>query len=136
VSVWRRRALELFPFLRHSLLTGSVYEVFFLLPDVSEVFASGDTNLLQRMFGFAEWCAEQNAKDLWNAAGVVFYEHLFDGNNWAHREEVVKFLSPRVVADCSGLWEHWLSAEKLAKVQQLLAERTEHLYLEARRTCD
>jgi hypothetical protein len=83
------------------------------------------------MFGFAEWCAAQTTKDLWNAAGVVFYEHLFDGENWEHRREVVKWLSPQVVADCTGLWEHWLPPEKFAEVRRLLAERSEYPYRDA-----
>jgi hypothetical protein len=84
------------------------------------------------MFGFAEWCAEQSAKDLWNAAGVCFYEHLFDGRNWQHRAEVVKWLSPRVISDCHELWQNWLTAEKFAEVQQLIRERSQCLYEESR----
>jgi hypothetical protein len=81
--------------------------------------------------GFAEWCAEQKAKDLWNAAGVAFYEHLFD----SHRSlwpEFVRWLSPRVVEDCMGLWEWRLSEKELAEVRRLLAERRKPLYEEAR----
>jgi hypothetical protein len=125
VAAWRRKALELFPFLREAVQRprSTVYEVFFLLPHVGAVMASGDTDLLRRIFAFAEWCAGQSAKDLWNAAGVGFYEHLFDGDNWPHRREVVRWLSPRVVVDCMGLWEHWLPPERFAEVQQLLAEQ-------------
>ncbi len=82
------------------------------------------------MFGFAEWCAEQQAKALWNAAGVCFYEHLFDGTNWPYRGEVVKWLSPRMIADCWGLWKAWLPAEKFAEVERLISQRTECFYRE------
>jgi hypothetical protein len=125
VAVWRRKALALFPFLRDDVQRpdSTVYEVFFLLPCVSEAIALGDTELLRRMFEFAEWCAGQPAEDLWNAAGVVFYEHLFDGDNWPYRRESIQRLPPWVVVDCMGLWEHWLPAEKLAEVRLLLAER-------------
>ncbi|HTU91427.1 MAG TPA: hypothetical protein VMF69_15200 [Gemmataceae bacterium] len=127
MAVWRRKALEFFPFLRHAFQQpdSTVYEVFFLLPHVSEVIASGDTELLQRMFAFAEWCAGQRTIDLWNAAGVVFYEHLFDGGNWQHRHEVVRWLSPRIIAEHMNLWEHWLSGPKFAEVKRLLLERLE-----------
>ena len=39
-----------------------------------------------------------------NAAGVAFYEHLFDGrqDGWA---EVIPWLSPFVVRQNWGLWE-------------------------------
>jgi hypothetical protein len=122
VAVWRRKALELFPFLRDDIQRpdSTVYEVFFLLPCVSDAIVSRDTELLRRMFEFAEWCAGQRAEDLWNAAGVVFYEHLFDGDNWRHRHELIQRLPPWVVADCIGLWEHWLPAEKFAEVRPLL----------------
>jgi hypothetical protein len=134
VANWRRKALALFPDLRQSLQEPetTVYTVFFLLPHVGDVIASGDRQLLRSMFAFAEWCAEQPAKDLWNAAGVCFYEHLFDGGNWAHRAEVVKWLPPRVIADCWELWEHGLTPEKFAEVQRLICERTECLYREGR----
>jgi hypothetical protein len=111
----------------------TVYSAFFdLLPRVREAHQAGDAETLRRVYGFAEWCAEQKAKDLWNAAGVAFYEHLFD----SHRSlwpEFVRWLSPRVVADCMGLWEWRLSAEDLAEVRRLLAECRKPLYPEARR---
>jgi hypothetical protein len=66
VANWRRKALALFPDLRHDIQRPdtTVYTVFFLLPSIEKVIASGDQQLLRRMFGFAEWCAEQPAKDL------------------------------------------------------------------------
>ncbi len=134
MATWRRKALSLFPSLRHEIQRPetTVYTVFFLLPSIGEVIASGDRQFLRRMFGFAEWCAEQPAKDLWNAAGVCFYEHLFDGGNWPYRSEVVKWLPPRVIADCRGLWEHWLRPEKFAEVERLIRDRSERLYPEGR----
>ncbi len=133
---WRRKALALFPNLRRDIERPetTIYTVFFLLPHVARVIASGDLQLLQGMFGFAEWCAEQQAKDLWNAAGVCFYEHLFDGTNWPYRGEVVKWLSPRMIADCWGLWKAWLPAEKFAEVERLISQRTEYFYREGRLT--
>jgi hypothetical protein len=35
---------------------------------------------LEKIYGFADWCASQKEKELWNAAGVAFYEHLADSN--------------------------------------------------------
>src|SRR5262249_35682046 len=54
----RRKALHLFPFLRHVTQQhdSTVYEWFLLLPPVSEVISSGDTELLGRMFEFSDWC--------------------------------------------------------------------------------
>lgn len=133
---WRRKALALFPDMRDDVQRPgfTVYMVFFeLLPMVREAHQENDVERLRRIYGFAEWCFEQKAKDLSNASGVAFYEHLFDN----HRElwsEFVRWLSPRVVRDCWELWERRLSPEKLAEVKRLIAECRKPLYQEARLT--
>lgn len=135
MSSWRRKVLTLFPDLRPEAERPdlTIYGVFFeLLPRVRTAHEEGDTEALRRIYGYAEWCSEQEAKDLWNAAGVAFYEHLFD----SHRSlwpEIVRWLSPRVVADCMSLWEWRLSAEDLAEVQRLVAGCREPLHEESRR---
>jgi hypothetical protein len=76
---------------------------FDLLPMVREAHDNDDHDLLMRIYCFAQWCHAQEAKDLWNAAGVAFYEHLFDERKyWV---EVIPWLSPSVIADCWSLWE-------------------------------
>jgi hypothetical protein len=40
--------------------------------------ARGDDDLLRRILEYAAWSARHPAKDVWNAVGVSFYEHLFD----------------------------------------------------------
>ena len=136
MASWRRKVLALFPDLRVDVQRPdfSIYMVFFdLLPRVRDAHQDGDTETLRRIYGFAEWCFEQKAKDLWNAAGVAFYEHLFD----SHRSlwpEFIRWLSPRVVEGCWGLWEWRLSEEELAEVRQLIADCRKPLYHEARIT--
>jgi hypothetical protein len=81
MSAWRRKAIELFPDLRSEVEDpdATIYSVFFaLLPRCREAHDRDDTSELEKIYGFAEWCASQKAKDLWNSAGVAFYEHLFD----------------------------------------------------------
>ena len=58
----------------------SIYDAFFeLLPLCDELHKNRDPrNVLPRIYAFAEWCAFQEEKELWNAAGVAFYEHLVD----------------------------------------------------------
>jgi hypothetical protein len=134
VASWRRKVLSLFPEMRHEAQRPdfSVYMVFFeLLPMVREAHQEGDTETLKRIYGFAEWCFEQKAKDLWNAAGVAFYEHLFDSHKslW---DQFVQWLSPRVIEGCWGLWEWRLSAEDLAEVRRLIDTCRKPLYQEAR----
>lgn len=101
---------------------------------VREAHQRNDINMLQSIYGFAEWCFEQKANDLWNAAGVAFYEHLFDSHRtlWG---EFVKWLSPPVVDGCWGLWEWRLSSEELEEVRRLIAERSNSLYETARLKC-
>jgi hypothetical protein len=138
VANWRRKALALFPDLRLDLEQPnfSIYMVFFeLLPRVREAHADGDMETLRRIYGFAEWCFEQKAKDMWNAAGVAFYEHLFDSHP-SHWSEMVRWLSPKIVTDCWGLWESRLSSEDLKRVRQLLDDCRKPLYHDARLTSD
>ena len=102
MASWRRKVLALFPDLQPAAQrpNNSIYTVFFeLLPRVREAHQEGDAEMLRRIYGFAEWCLEQKAKDIWNAAGVAFYEHLFDSHRslWS---QFVRWLSPRVVEDC------------------------------------
>jgi hypothetical protein len=131
MATWRRRAIELFPELRQDLDLEdySIYQLFFdLVPRVERAHAEGDEEVLKRAYGFAAWCAAQKTKDLWNAAGVAFYEHVFD--RWNQRHSVVPWLSPQVIANSWSLWEMRLNHSQLAELRQLFANRSDHKYLE------
>jgi hypothetical protein len=81
MSSWRRKVLTFFPDLQREAERPdfTIYNAFSeLLPRVRTAHQEGDTETLRRIYGFAEWCSEQKAKDLWNAASVSFYAHLFD----------------------------------------------------------
>ncbi|UPK72703.1 hypothetical protein [Chitinophaga filiformis] len=81
MSVWRRKAIECLPENRAEFQDPdtSVYTVFSaLLPATVAAHRTGDDKRLRKYYAFAEWCSLQNAQDLWNAAGVSFYEHLAD----------------------------------------------------------
>ena len=69
--------------------------------------------------GFAEWCAAQPNKELWNPAGVAFYEHLFDTSELSSTD-VLPWLSQRVRGNCRGLWEWRLPPEKFAELDRQL----------------
>ena len=129
MAAWRRRAVELFPELRDELQERdfTIYMLYFeLLPMVREAHDRDDGESLLRIYGFAEWCMHQTAKDLWNSAGVCFYEHLFDIPKY--RSKVVAWMSPFVIEQCMGLWEFRLSPAELEKVNELIANRSEHRY--------
>jgi len=131
MAAWRRRAIDLFPEFRQDLLIKdySLYQLFSdLLPRVEQAHADGDEEILRRVYGFAAWCASQEPKDLWNATGVAFYEHVFD--RWNQRHMVVPWLSPQVIADSWNLWEMRLNPSQLAELRQLFANCRERKYLD------
>jgi hypothetical protein len=45
---------------------------------LSRAHRDGDDDTLRRIYGYASWAREQPDDDIQNAAGVAFYEHLFD----------------------------------------------------------
>jgi hypothetical protein len=131
MAAWRERAITLFPELKQelNLKEYSVYQLLFdLLPRLEKAHSDGNERFLKRAYGFASWCAAQKTKDLWNAAGVAFYEHVFD--RWNQRHLVVPWLSPQVIADSWGLWEMRLNRSQLDELKSLFAKRREHKYLE------
>ncbi len=119
MSTWRRKALELFPDLRAEIETPemSIYQVFFeLVPRCREAHDRGDVAELERIYGFAEWCAKQKSKDLWNAAGVSFYEHLADSNRTL--EAIPQWVSKAVFDDIAGLLEAQVGPERVAQLRR------------------
>lgn len=81
MSAWRRKAIEEFSDLKREFQAPhtTIYSVFFaLLPRCLQAHRDDDRQELQRIYNYAAWCSRQRAKDLWNAAGVCFYEHLVD----------------------------------------------------------
>src|SRR4051812_38855345 len=100
MAVWRRRALEQFPELRNELNRRdyNVYFLFFdLLPMSEDAHDRSDTEMLSRIYTYAEWCLSQHSKELWDPAAVSFYEHVFDRSDEGHRAKVAAWLSPFVV---------------------------------------
>jgi hypothetical protein len=132
MAAWRRKALELFPELLPELENSqyTCYMLFFdLLPMSRRAQEANDSDLLGRIYGFAEWCLVQKTKEPGNAAGVAFFEHVLDQPT--HWKAVVPWLSPRVIADCWSLWEGRLSPDELDEVQLLISNRKEHMYRDA-----
>jgi hypothetical protein len=124
MAVWRRRALELFPQLRRELGRGD-YTPYSLFADLRPLLRlahdEGDDKLLRGIYEFAEWCARQTAKELWNPAGVSFYEHLFDYPDYSDR--VIPWLSPFVVFAHWELWEAMVAPAEWARVNPLLRQK-------------
>lgn len=80
MSAWRQRAIDCAPELKKKFeAADSPYMVFSeLLPALRQAHIDKNKNLLQAIYGYAEWCFRQKDQKLWNAAGVSFYEHLGD----------------------------------------------------------
>lgn len=129
MSLWRRKAVEMFPELKKDFQVGekSSYSVFLTLRGLLwDALETNDEDTITKIFQFAEWCSRQKAENLWNAAGVSFYEHIFD--EWKYRQKVIAWLSPLVITSYKALWEGRLSSERVREVNQLIAQRTDHFY--------
>ena len=127
MAAWRRRALESFPELKNELNDPeySTYQLFAALRHmVWQAHDAGDDARLRAIYGFAQWCSEQQSDVLWNAAGVSLYEHLFDERkdraDWA---KVAEWLSPTIVRSVWGLWEWRLTPEEMRDLEKLFAGR-------------
>jgi hypothetical protein len=123
MSAWRRKAIEAFPELRRELNSKpySVYRLFFdLLPMARQAHADGDQDSLRRVYGFAEWCLQQRSEEPGNAAGVAFYEHLFDSTGREYWGEIAQLLSPVVVNLVWPLWEFRMSRDQFQQLQAIL----------------
>ena len=117
MSVWRRKAIECLPKIQKELEQpdANIYTVFMeLLPATIEAHRAGDSESLKKYYGFAEWCFEQKEKDLWNAAGVSFYEHLGDQDETLIA--MPKWVKKEIYRDIRGLLELMVSDDKMKKL--------------------
>jgi hypothetical protein len=128
---WRRRALADFPdlLMLRLDLDYSPYWLFYsdLLPMIHAMRGRPDDAALRRIFAYAEWRLGQGGA-LANAAGVSFYEHLFDDReDW---ETVLPYLPPGIVRECWGpwearwqMWESRTSRDEVRRLRETLAQR-------------
>jgi hypothetical protein len=59
---------------------------------------------------------KQKSKDLWNAAGVAFYEHLADSNRTL--EAIPHWVSKTIFDDIAGLLEARVGPERVAQLRK------------------
>jgi hypothetical protein len=121
MSAWRRLALELFPKQRNWIqdrnLTFSIYQLFFdLLPIAQEAHNNQDTETLEKIYYYAEWCWKQKnrAADVYNAVAVAFYEHLIDHRS--SRKDIPQWIKPEIFNDIRVLFEQRLTADEYQKL--------------------
>jgi hypothetical protein len=126
MAVWRQKALVYFPELAAELreTNYTIYQLFFdLTPMAEQAHRNRDTDSLKRIYGFAEWCLHQSDKDLWNSAGVAFYEHIFDDRSL--RDQIVPWLSSEVISQVKGLWEMMLPREAYRELNEVLVKHAQ-----------
>jgi hypothetical protein len=121
MSTWRRKALELFPDLRTFLDAPDTTLMLFFFElggEVKRAHRADDDARLRAIYSFAEWCARQPGEELWNPAGVGFYEDVFDDP--LLREKVALWLPYDIRADHEGLWELMLKPADFAALKKML----------------
>ena len=117
MSTWRKKAIECLPELRKDFEDpeGSIYLVFSaMLSAAIDFHRENNIDRLQKIYDFAEWCFRQKSKDLWNAAGVSFYEHL--GDHAATRQDMRRWVKPEIYAEIRVLLELRLSNKELQQI--------------------
>jgi hypothetical protein len=111
--------LELFPDLREEISEpdSSVYELFsMLLPRCRSAYDKGNSAELARIFAYASWCSSQRADELWNAAGVAFFEHLPEIPDLVG--DLPKWIPQSVFEDVAPLLQDRLSARELTAIRR------------------
>jgi hypothetical protein len=114
MSAWRQKAIDCLPELKQEFESPetSIYDVFIeMRTALVEFHKSDNKERVRKIYDFAEWCFFQKSKDLWNAAGVSFYEHL--GDYPETLKEMKRWVKPKIYADIRGLLELRLSLKDM-----------------------
>lgn len=114
MSVWRRKAIECLPEQRvfFEQPDTTIYQVFFeFLPATLEAHKQNNTEQLEKCYEVAEWCFRQKQRDLWNAAGVAFYEHF--ANYDITLQAVPYWIAPDIYQEIRDLLELQLDDKKI-----------------------
>ena len=117
MSTWRQKAIKCLPEQRKDFQDPqtSIYEVFSeLLPAAIEFHKQQNIPRLREIYDFAEWCFRQKSKELWNAAGVSFYEHL--GDHEETSREIRQWVKPDIYAEIRELLKWRLSEQEFKKI--------------------
>jgi len=117
LSAWRKKAIECLPELRKDFEDPeeSIYLVFSaMLSAAIDFHKENNIDRLQKIYDFAEWCLRQKSKDLWNAAGVSFYEHL--GDRAETRQDIRRWVKPDIYTEIRGLLEARLNDKEMQQI--------------------
>lgn len=125
MSTWRKKAIECLPSYKKDLESPetSIYTAFHLmLPALKDAHIANDTVQVENIYGFAAWCFRQKAEDLWNAAGVSFYEHLAD--DAIVFEQLPRWLGKDIYIEIRGLLERRITADQLNQLDRTFLGKT------------
>jgi hypothetical protein len=117
MSAWRKKAIECLPNLQKEFEQPdtSIYTVFFeMLPAAVEAHKQNNTEQLHKIYDYAEWCFRQKEQELWNAAGVAFYEHL--GDDPETLKVMPVWIKKDIYNDIRGLLEDLIPDEALKEL--------------------
>ncbi|MBL8557494.1 MAG: hypothetical protein JNM47_02145 [Hyphomonadaceae bacterium] len=94
--------------------------VFFeVLPAVRQAHQAKDEAKLRSIYTFAAWCHDQPEQDIWNAAGVSFYEHLFEADNEADWPDLMRFMGQSTWRTVLTLTEGRISSDQFERLKLL-----------------
>lgn len=115
---WRIKLIESFPDLRSEWedLDETIYSAFRELnAKCQEAHDREDQATLAAIYDFAAWCSRQEETDLWNAAGVSFYEHIID--HPIALREFPRWIPPDVFQRVSGLLQWRMGDEAFSELR-------------------
>jgi hypothetical protein len=102
---------------------GSVMPFMALLLQATTVaHRENDEQFLVNAYAFAHWCVAHPDRDLWNSAGVCFFERLFDD---MPADEVAPWIASDAFAEISPLLEARFGAERARKIRKRFEARKE-----------
>jgi hypothetical protein len=112
MEIWRTKLIESFPELRAEWEDSdeTIYMAFMELnAKCQDAHDRNDQAMLSKIYDFATWCSHQSEKDIWNAAGVSFYEHIID--HPIALKEIPRWIPPDVFQKILPLLQ-WRMGEK------------------------
>ncbi len=122
VPRWRDLAQVMLPEIYSEERPDSIYDLFLeMIVRIRKLHEAGDTDQLARVHAFAEWSSSHKEFDISNAAGVSFYEGLFDRG--VPVEQVVPWLCRARYEEVKSLIEHSCRPATVKRLEQAMTDR-------------
>ena len=115
---WRTKFSETFPeiFAQWESSDETIYTAFMELnAKCQDAHDQNDQVTLSKIYDFAAWCARQTDEDVWNAAGVSFYEHIID--HPIALKEIPRWIPPDVFQEISSLLQWRMGDEAFLELK-------------------